>query len=72
MRTVRTLFLVASSMALVACASSAARGWAGGKDAVPFNSANADCKEVAAGQAPGAARDQTFEKCMLGKGWTRP
>ncbi len=62
----RALGLVlAVPVALAGCATVHEPGWQG-RDATPFDTAERECRAVA------AADTAAFERCMAQHGWTRP
>jgi len=66
----RLLIAIAAALAIAGCASMSDRGWSG-KDAAPFDAAEADCSAKAEAKPPGREREALFDACMAGHGWRR-
>ena len=66
----RPIAVAAAALAVLAagCATTHDPGWQG-TGATPFDAAQAECRAEAAGQ-PQDSRDERFNACMAGHGWT--
>jgi hypothetical protein len=63
--------LIVFACALAGCATTADRGWTG-SGAQPFDQAIAECKTAVPAPLNTHEGKVALERCMAGKGWTRP